>query len=393
MVVVKLAAMSSFAFALEGDVVRPYASATYLYDDNMRRFGSEQQALASTGSTKRADTMVMTEVGIILDKKISQQEFSADFSANRSRFDRNSALDSSGRKLTAKWNWHVGNRWQGNFQGYHRKSMVPFADFRVVSGLGLNLKTEDRLTADAIWRFHPRWQTRLAFINYKIDYSAPTQQVANLDEDSQEFGVDYLAPSGSKIGVLLRHAEGKRPVDQFFLGLPVNNDYDQDEVKLNADWIVSGKSRVQFLGGMVKRSHKEFSERDFEGFNARTNYTWSPTGKTNLRLSAYRENNAQSFVTSSYTLNRGVSLQATWLAREKVTIQGNVAHEKRDFVGDEVFGRNRSDKDKNYSLSLIYRPTSSLQINAALTHSNRESTEEFFKYNSNSFSLSGQYEF
>lgn len=390
---IKLAAISSFAFALEGDVIRPYASATYLYDDNLRRFSSKEQALVSTGSSKRADTMVMTEVGIILDKKISQQVFYVDLSVNRSRFDRNSEMDSSGRELTAKWNWHVGNRWQGNFQGYHKKSMVPFADFRVASGLGLNLKTEDRLTADAIWKFHPRWQTRLAFVNYKIEYSAESQQTANLDEDSQEFGVDYLAPSGSKVGLLLRHADGKRPVDQLFFGVPVNNDYSQDEIKLNADWIIAGKSRVQFLGGMVRRNHKEFSERDFQGFNARANYNWMPTGKTNLNLTAYRENNAQSFVTSSYTLNRGVSLRAGWLAREKVTIQGSISYEKRDFVGDEIFGQNRSDKDKNYAIALIYKPTLSFLINASLVHSTRDSTTEFFEYKSNSISLTGQYEF
>lgn len=381
------------AYALEGDVIRPYASATYMYDDNLRRFSSTQQTLVSTGSRNMADTMLMTEVGIIFDKQISQQKFYVDLSVNKSRFDRNSMLDSSGRDLNAKWNWHIGNKLQGNFEASHKKSMVPFSDFRAVNGFGLNLKNQDRYMADAIWRFHPRWQTRVAFVNYKVDYSAESQRTANLDENSQELGLDYLAPSGSKVGLLYRHADGSRPVDQIFRGVPINNDYDQDEFKLNADWNITGKSRLQFLGGLVRRTHAEFSNRDFEGFNARGTYTLAPTGKTNFSLSFYRENNAQSFVTSSYTLNRGVALKAAWLAREKVTIQSSIGVEKRDFVADEAFGQGRSDKDHNYTLSLIYKPTLSFLVNAALTHSTRDSSVELFEYKSNSISLTGQYEF
>ncbi len=385
--------VTSHVYALEGDVIRPYASATYLYDDNMRRFANKEQTLLSTGSDKMADTMLMSKVGIILDKTISQQVFFFDLGVNRSKFDRNSVLDNDGREMTGRWNWHIGNLWQGNFQAYHKKALVPFADFRTAGGIGLNIRTEDRRSADAIWKFHPRWQTRIAFVNYEVEYSAETQKVANLNENSQEFEVDYIAPSTSKVGVIYRHVRGDRPVDQIFFGIPINNNYDQNELKLNVDWILSGKSKFQFLGGVVDRKHDEIPARDFRKFNARANLSWVPTGKTSFNLAAWRENNAQGFVTTSYTLNRGTSLSASLYATSKVTLQGSMRYEKRDFVGDDVFGLQRSDTDKTFSLGLVYKPVLSFILNAAVVRSTRESTSQAFEFDSNSLSLTGQYEF
>lgn len=381
------------AFALEGDVVRPYASATYMYDDNLRKFASKEQALINTGSSKLADTMLMTEVGIILDKKVSQQAFFVDLGVNRSKFDRNTVLDSNGRELTAKWNWHLGNFWQGNLQAFHKKALVPFADFREVGGLGLNLKTEDRRTADVIWKLHPRWQTRVAFVNYEVEYSAESQKAANLNENSQELEFDYISPSTSKIGVVYRHARGERPVDQIFLGIPISNDYRQNEIKLNVDWSLSGKTKFQFLGGLVDRQHDEIPSRDFRKFNARTNLNWLPTGKTSINLAAWRENNAQGFVTSSYTLNKGAALSGSLYATGKITLQGSLRYEKRDFEGDNVFGPLRSDTDKTITLGLVYKPVQSLMLNASLARSSRESSSQAFEFDSNSLSLTGQYEF
>ncbi len=389
----ELVGFQSSAFAMEGDFFRPYVSATYMYDDNLRKFASKDQALLSTGSSKTADTMVMTEVGIILDKKISQQVFFMDLAVNRSKFDRNTMLDNDGREMTGRWNWHVGNRWQGNFTAFHKKALVPFADFSSLGGIGLNQRIENRRTADAIYRFHPRWQARVAYINYELEFSAANQQAANLNENAQEFEVDYISPSSSKVGVIYRHARGDRPVDQILDGVPINNDYDQNELKLTVDWSLTGKTKFQFLGGLVDRQHDQIPQRDFRRFNARSNFNWMPTGKTNVILSAWRENNAQAFVTTSYTVNRGISLAGSLAATSKITLQGNMRYEKRDFEGDMVFGPQRQDTDKSVSLALVYKPTMSWVLNAALSRNTRDSNSQNFQFESNSLSLTGQYEF
>lgn len=385
---VKLAGACSVVLALEGDVIRPYASATYSYDNNLRRFSSKEQALLSTGRKDTSDRVLITGVGIVLDKQVSQQHFYADVGVNRSKYDNNSELNNDGKEITVRWDWSVGNRWDGKLEAYHKEAMVPFADYR---GFAMNIRTQDRRAFEAQWLFHPRWKLRANVMNAQTEYSA-SQRAANLEENSQEVGIDYLSPSKSKIGVLYRHVRGVKPLQTFF-GVPISNDYDQNELKLNVDWAVTGKSKLQFLGGIVDRQHDEISARDFRRFNARGNYAWLPTGKTAVSLSMWKENNAQAFVTTSYTVNTGASVTGTLNMTGKVSLQANAQYVKRDFQGDVIFGQEREDKNKNYSLAVIYKPTLSLMLNASYSHNSRESTSQQLSFDSNGLALTGQYEF
>ena len=383
-------------YALEGDVIRPYASLTYSYDDNLRRLSSKQQALASTGSSKMSDTVMVTGVGIILDKEISRQRIYVDIGANKSSFDRNSELDNTGRDMKGRWDWELGNRLDGKIEITHKKALVPFADYRAqtVSGLSLNTRTQDRRLFEARWLFHPRWRARAALSNSETEYSAEVQKVSNLEENAYEVGVDYLSPSRSVVGVLYRHVKGSKPTQNLF-GMSISNDYDQDELKLTVDWKVTGKSKLQFLGGLVDRKYDEFSARDFRKFNMRGNFSWIPTGKIGLNFSAWKENNAQAFVTTSYTENTGASVVGSWYLTSKLALQGNVKYEKRDFAFDDTLAlrADRLDKDKNYSLALIYKPTLSFMLNASVAHSVRDSSNDIYGFDSNSIALTGQYEF
>ncbi len=384
-----LAGIHSTVVAMEGDVIRPYVNATYSYDDNLRRFNNTQQALATTGSSKTSDTMLMTGVGIILDKQISQQNLYFDINVNRSKFDRYSELDNDGKELTGRWDWKVGKRLDGKIELHHKEALVPFSDFQ---GLALNQRKQDRRLVEGRWWLHPRWRIRGALVNAETRYSSVSQQLADLDETSQELAFDYLSPSKSVVGVMYRHARGDKP-QQMFFGVPISNDYDQNELKLNVDWTVTGKTKLQFLGGLVERKHDDLPQRDFRGFNARGNIAWQATGKSDLRLSVWRENNAQSFVTTSYTLNRGTSLTASYVATGKIVLQGSARYEKRDFEGDSALGLFRTDTDKNFTMTVIYQALNDLKITASLTRSDRDSSVQQAGFKSNGISLTGMYEF
>lgn len=377
-------------YAAEGDVIRPYVSSTYFYDSNLRRFSSEERALAATGRSERADTYVYSQVGIILDKKVSQQNFYVDVSLNKTKFDRASELDNDGKTATARWDWQLGSRLHGKLEGFHKEALVPFSDFR---GITQNLRTENRKTFDLIWRFHPSWQMRAGVADYKVEYSAFEQRAAALNETSQNIGIDYLATDDDLIGVVYRHARGERPVAQRFGVLLIDNSYNQDELKGRVQWKLSGKSHIDFLGGMVERKHDDLSQRDFRVWNSRLDYRYSMTGKTNLNLSAWQDNNAQSFVTTTYTQNRGVSAALNWFATSKISVQGTLRFEEMDFRGDFLLNQERIDKNKSAALNMTYKPTQSFSLNSSLRRIIRDSNLSGAEFTSTSLSLSGQYEF
>ena len=376
------------AYALEGDVIRPYVSATYTYDDNFRRRPNKDSS--------SSDVIMMTGVGIILDKQVSQQNIYVDLNVNESKFNRNSEFDNTGKRLLAKWSWALGHEWSGKFEVSRRESMVPLADYR---GIELNMRTQNRKIFDAMWRFHPSWRARLGVQRDDLEYSAEAQRYAESTVDTYSFGVDYLASSGSTAGIVYRHARGERPYERpaFFPGVGtvfINNDYTQQSLKADVNWILSGKTKVEFLGGYVSRKHDSFSERDFSGFNARSNATWSMTEKTTLKASMWRDANALSIVTSSYVVDSGISASLLWATTSKVIFTSRASYTQLKFQGD-VTGQDigREDRRTVLSAGVIYNPTQSFTLSTYLNRNVRDSSISNLNYNATSISLSGQYEF
>jgi exopolysaccharide biosynthesis operon protein EpsL len=377
------------ACADEGDVFRPYVGLTSGYDSNLRRFSNKDVAEASTGSRDTADTYLRKEVGIILDKQISLQKFYADVSVNETSYNQNSDIDNTGKSMLARWNWRLGTHLEGNMLISHDEAMVPFADFR---GMALNLRTIDRQSFDAVWRFHPRWQVRSLISDSKTDYSDISQRSSRLNESAKELGLDYLFPTMSKVGLQFRNVDGDRPDPQQVGTLLIDNSYTQNELKLAADWMYSGKTRIQFLGGGVERSHKEFSNRDFKGINSRLNFDWMMTGKTSLNSSIWREINGQSYVTSSYVLSKGASVSLNWMATSKIVLQATTRYDESSFEGDSG-NSSREDINRYHALSVNYRPLNDLTLTGLLNRSIRESTVSNLGYKSTGLVFNVRYEF
>jgi len=377
--------------ALEGDVVRPYVKAVYSYDDNLRKFSSASQAELATGSRNTADTSLLTGVGIILDKQISRQTLYADLSVTKTKFDRNSFLDNDGKRFLGRWDWRIGNYWKGRLEASHQESMVPFGDFR---GNSLNLLTQDSTVLDVIRSLHPRWQLRGTVRRNEAEYSDVSQRAANLTEYTQEAELDYLSPTKSMVGLVYRHTRGDRPQRQRLGLIDVDNSYDENSLKLNVDWNYSDQTRLQVLAGWVERKHDDFSERDFRGWNGRANFNWSITSKTSMNASMWREANAQSFVTSSYTLNKGVDVGGAWNATSKIALQASYRYETIDFVGDAFSANNdREDTRKVSTISLSYRPILALRLNSYVSRNVRNSSQSAFEFESTAMGLTAQYEF
>ena len=378
-------------YALEGDVIRPYVNVSYTYDDNVRRFSDKARALSLTGRENMADTVFVAGVGVIIDKKISRQGIFLDLNINETKYDRNSELNNTGKRFLGKWNWVFGNYWKGLLQFSHRERMVPFSDFNVnnVRGTSLSMVTEDSVGFDVIRKLHPRWQARLGIKKYELEYSAQLQRPADLNEMAEELALDYLAPSGDTVGMVYRHAIGDRPNPEMIGNLSVDNSYKEDSLKANMDWNITPKTRLRFLGGYVERKHDELSYRDFRGWNARANALWMITGKTTLNMEVWREANAQSFVTSTYTLNKGINTNLVWNATSKVALQGSYMYEQMEFVGEA----DREDIRKVARLSLLYKPKLDWQISTFLNHNTRSSNEDIYAFKSTSVGLSLRYEY
>lgn len=371
------------ALAAGDDVLRPYVGYAVAHDDN----------LLGAGEGAEATTSRQAGAGMLVDKSFSQQRLTAALHWNRIRYDRLAELDNDARDLRANWNWHMGNHVDGDIGVSYVEALAPFVNFHARER---NVRAERREFADGRWLLHPSWRMRAGVSRSTLDYELASQQGGNRVEKVSELGLDYLARSGSTVGTQLRHTRGRYPNRVQVDALSVDNSYQQDEFKAKVNWLITGKTQLQFLGGLVRRKHDAFAARDYSGVNARAHASWQPSARLGVSLGTWREIGALDDVTTSYTLNRGTSLGAVWDITDKVRIDGLFKRETSDYSGTAAVSSalpERKDTVRRAALKLVYRVTSHLQLGAQAYRNERRSTLAGNSYPGSGLQLSSRYEF
>lgn len=379
------------ALAEISDTIHPFVAANYFYDDNLLRLADNQSIDGA-----RSDHYSEVDAGLLFERPVGRQMFNAQLKVSKVNFDRFSQLDYTGKDFTGVWNWQLGNHWSGHLGGLYSETLAPFSDFHTEQR---NVRTHSREYVDANYLFHPRWQVHAAYSNEKFSYDLASQSYSNRTETAAEFGGDYLAPSGSKVGLVFRHLDGKYP-DGTLGGVLVHDNYTQDEAKASIVWIYSGVTQVSFLGGYVRRQHDVFTQRDDSGVNARLTAYWQPLGKVKFTGAAWREFAAVDGTFINSSLNSGISLDTAYAATGKISVDLLLRHEKRAFqpaqgAGSVFDGLGLDDKSDTAQLGVTYLWRPNLQLNLNASHDKRSGSvaagTNQYKSNSVSFGLRAQF--
>jgi exopolysaccharide biosynthesis operon protein EpsL len=353
------------AIAALSDTIHPYVSVGYTYDDNLLRLPDGYSGLEG-GS----DRMTQSQVGILIERPFGRQKLTGTAKVSRVTFDRFDQLNYNGKDFNGDLAWQLGNRFSGTLGGVYNETLTPFTDMVTNQR---NLRKTRRGYVTAAWRFHPSWQLRTGFTRSKYDYELVAQRVNNRSDDLFEFGGDYLASSGSRVGLVARQLKGSYEKLRNVGGFVYANDYTQRELKANINWIISGVTQVQVLAGYAKREYDSFSTRDSSGFNGRATVRWAPLGKVRFTAEAWREFAAVESLVVSNSLNRGASLAATWEATGKIQANASLRRESRDFeaISNIVAGLDAPDRTRSAQLGLVYSPTLATQISVNVFNEKR----------------------
>ncbi|WUR14813.1 outer membrane beta-barrel protein [[Empedobacter] haloabium] len=338
------------------DTIHPFVALGYTYDDNLLRLPDN----AGDG-VQRSDRARQAQAGVIVERPIGRQRLSATAKVSRVNFDHYSQLDYNGKDLKADLYWQLGNRLSGLLGGSYVETLTPFSDY---NSSERNLRTTRREYVNAAWRFHPSWQVRGGVTRNRNEYELLAQRVNNRQEDLAEVGADYLASSGSKVGLVVRHWKGHYMNPRRINGVALDDDYTQDELKASVNWRFSGVTYIEMLAGYAKRKHAFFTGRDSSGVNGRAAVTWAPLGKVRFNADVWREFAAvESFVVSN-SLNKGASVAATWTVTSKMQATASVRRENREFeqLPSVNFRGEASDRSTSAQLGLTYAPTIGTQL-------------------------------
>lgn len=372
------------------DTVHPFVAVTVTHDDNLLRLADQVVGLDGP----RSDTITQLQGGVLFARPIGRQILSGQAKLSKVTFGHYDQLNYDGKDLLAVLEWHLGNHVQGHLGTSYAQSLTPFTDYHSTER---NLRVQRRQYFDAAWRFHPSWSVHSGVSHDKFDYELATQRLNERTEKSVDLGLDYLASSESRVGVVVRRLKGEYANPRVFGSTIIDDDYDQNEVKADIYWRFSGVTQLRFLGGWVERKPASLARRSTKGNNGRVVINWAPLGKVRFTGTAWREFGAVESSLVNNSLNQGGSVGADWDISAKVRGNALIRREKRDFSalsGLNVPG-DISDTTRSASLGLSYVPKPAIQLGVNFTHDVRSGSLILGtgSYNANSVSFNASAQF
>lgn len=338
----------------------------YFHDDNLFRLPDEHPGFDS----QRSDSARQGHAGVLFNKTYGRQKIAAHARFTKVDFQHFDQLDYNGKDAQARWDWQLGNRFEGSLGASYEETLAPYTDFRSSQR---NLREHRRQFADGAWRFHPSWRARAGAAHDKYDYELLLQRINDRTEDAFEIGADYLPPSGSSIGLVARRIEGEYPGRRLFGTLLFDESFRQDELKARIHWIASGSTTVQVLAGHAKRKYSSLSERDASGFNGRITAVHQPVGKLRYTAAAWREFAAVESNVITFSLNRGARAGVTWDATAKIKVDANASYEKRAYNARLPLNapQDLDDSLKSATVAATWSPLRTVAITASAARQER----------------------
>lgn len=354
------------AAAALSDTIHPFVSIGYTYDDNLLRLPDEYAGIA-----ERSDRATQLQAGFSVERPFGRQKLTGSAKVSRVTFDRFDQLDYNGKDFNGNLAWQLGNRFSGTLGGVYIETLTPFTDMVTDQR---NIRTTRRAYFTGAWQFHPSWRLRTGYTHSKYDYELLAQRVNDRSEDVAEFGGDYVASSGSHIGLVARQLKGSYVNLRRVNGFVYENDYTQRELKASVNWMLSGITQVQVLAGYAKREYDTLAIRNSSGFNGRASVRWAPLGKVKFNAEVWREFAAVESLVVSNSLNRGGSIGATWDATGKIQASATLRRDRREFeaVSNSAIAAPGSDLTRSAQLGLTYAPTLSSQVSVSAFSDKRD---------------------
>lgn len=338
----------------------------WTYDDNLLRVPDDEQPFEG----QRSDAYRTLDAGVVYNKTLGRQRIAATAKVSKVKFDHFDQLDYDGRDLLASWLWEAGNKFEGRAEALYIKTLAPYTDF---DSDERNLRQQRRQVVDAGWKLHPSWKLRVGAARDKYTYELLAQRYNNRTEKAYEAELSYRARSGSSVGLVARRVKGGYPYRRPYNSSVLTDDFTQDELKARVEWLASGTTTVQALAGYVSRDQPSYGEGSTSGFNGRITALYTPQGKIGYSASVWREFAPIESPSVSTTLNKGISLQATWAATDRIKVDASAAYEQRDYTARVVFAGSNdlTDAIRTASLRALWQVRSKVQVIAGYAYQAR----------------------
>lgn len=377
--------MQSTAKADPDDFFSPYVEGSYRYDSNFFRVENDQAALNRLGTTDKAVSSNVLVAGVNFNWQISRQRIKAKAEISRTRFDKYSALDFTGHDTLLQWDWLVGSVLNGDVGVSEKTAQGSFVNIQQPLS---NLITVRQAFFHSGIQLGTPWKVKLGVEKIESTNSLASQKTQNSIVDTYTAGLQYQTDKGSLLEWVSEMSDGRYPNRQIFGVAPVDNGYKQWDNGVRTYWELTGKTKLMGRLNYTQRRYSDVPQRNFSGMTGSLGSTWQVTEKTALGLFIYRNIGVVENTTASYSVNRGVSLNASWQATSKLAFNTRLAQNRIAYTGDPGFVLStspaREDELSSFQAGASYQVLRNTALGVNVQHGVNQSNQALAGYRYNS---------
>ncbi len=372
-----------------GGAVNLIAGAVLAHEDNVFHLSPGTDPETVLGKSSGADTASIGFLGLIVDKRYSQQHFLLDARASHYRYKNFRFLDFSATKYQGSWEWSATHWLTGSIEANREQVLINFADFQDYTKRNTRSTKNESFNIDGDLSGGWHLIGKTTQLSRKDTYTIAGE--GSLKQNADETGIKYLAPSGSWLALVLRTISGKYTDQRIDPHLVFDKGYKQHDLELRASWLITGKSMLSATLTHLNRHHQNFAQRDYSGVGHEITYKWTPTGKLNFEFGSKREIASYQEATSSYATIDGINATATWTIYPRTTLHLKAEESHRNFFGPVIPVTDlRTDRNHSLQTGLEWSPMKNLMLTANLQREQRTSNRSMFEYSAQSYSLAAQ---
>ena len=382
-----LLATPASAWALFNDRVELWAAENVTHDSNVLRLSKSIDPLAPN-PTQLDDTIYTTHVGASFNAYEHQQHFTAEATYYRSNFDFFKAFDFNGYTLNGNWAWVLGPTASGTLGYIDQRGLASFDNIQAAEP---DLVTTRQAYATGRWNLTPRWRANAGLTAGETRHGDEARKVNDIVVESAEAGLSYVTPLENSFGLVSRYEHGRLPHDVNLNGIPFESSYDQSGLGAMLTYVLGGHSRLDARAEYVNRRYNAGSpQQNYNGPIARVLYAWTPTAKLTLNAAISRDVGPAEDITTAFVLVTGGYIRPQWQVTDKVTLKANAEYNIWDYRGDPAAGGNFTHHQRLFGVSVAYRPTARILLQAGYNYEKRTSTVFLGDYNDEVFFVEGR---
>ncbi|HEY3301836.1 MAG TPA: hypothetical protein VGJ90_13775 [Methylophilaceae bacterium] len=377
---------------------RPYALANVTYDSNIFKLSNVEQAKSLLGTSQVSDVIQKKEIGLETKVRLSRQLITVDLNLNDAQYEKFNNLNYSGSRENVRWDWVVGDHFDGVLSYNDKEIASGFAD--VVSSnetvKSNNIIDYQKTAARLNWHFKPDWAVHASYSQEQYENKAAVFSYNDKELDTLECGISY--ESSKQITTAISY---KNTVTDYAHRSPQSialfgSTNTQDRINITVGWNISPqltlKSDVFFISLNYPPEHS-VRNTDNLGYQLEAFYTPTEDAKVSVILSKDVIPIEDVFFSNSE--QKRVMVSPSWKVTEKISVGGDFEYKTIDYLGnsDPASSASRSDEVTRFSAYSRYYPIQKLAIEAAYTNISRDSNTPGRNFNDETISATVVYEF